>query len=264
MGIVNAMPKLFIFAKKQSMAFLSKLLGFGLGWAVGGPIGGILGLVFGSMVDSASNGQYGFEDEQQDGNLQTHPGDFSVSLLILSAAVMKADGKLMRSELEFVKQFFVIQFGATVAEDRIKVLREILKQDVPVDPVCTQIKQYMDYPSRLQLMHYLFGLAMADSHLHDAELSLLNQISMLLGLPNQEFESIKAMFVKDNEAAYRILEVSPTSSDEEVKKAFRDMAKKHHPDKVAHLGDDVQHAAKEKFQQINQAYNDIKKVRGLN
>jgi len=246
------------------MAFLSKLLGFGLGWAVGGPIGGILGLVFGSMVDSVSTGQYAVDDEQQNGNIVTHPGDFSVSLLILSAAVMKADGKLLRSELDYVKHFFVIQFGADVAEDRIKVLREILKQDVPVAPICAQIKQYMDYPSRLQLVHYLFGLALADNHVHELEMSVLNQISILLGLPNQEFESIKAMFVKDNDAAYRILEVSVDASDEEVKKAFRVMAKKHHPDKVGHLGDEVQHAAKEKFQQINQAYNDIKKIRGLN
>jgi DnaJ like chaperone protein len=89
-------------------------------------------------------------------------------------------------------------------------------------------------------------------------------MSILLGLPPQEFESIKAMFVKDNEAAYRILEITPNVSDDEVKKAFREMAKKHHPDKVAHLGEEVQHAAKEKFQTINQAYNDIKKVRGFN
>ena len=246
------------------MAFISRLLGFGLGWAVGGPIGGILGLIFGSMVDSATTGQSVTNGDQYDGNVVTHPGDFSVSLLILSAAIMKADGKLLRSELDYVKNFFVIQFGATVAEDRIKILREILKQDVAYAPVCEQIRQYMDYPSRLQLMHYLFGLAMADNHVHEAEESLLKQISMLLGLPLQEFESIKAMFVKDNEAAYRILEISSSVSDDEVKKAFREMAKKHHPDKVAHLGDEVQHAAKEKFQMINQAYNDIKKVRGFN
>jgi len=246
------------------MAFISRLLGFGLGWAVGGPIGGLLGLVFGSMVDSATSGQFSPGGDQQNGQPTTRPGDFSVSLLILSAAVMKADGKLLRSELDYVKQFFIVQFGVNVAEDRIRILREILKQDVEYAPVCEQIRHYMDYPSRLQLMHYLFGLAMADNQFHELESSLLNQISILLGLPNQEFESIKAMFVKDTEAPYRILEISPNVTDEEVKKAFREMAKKHHPDKVAHLGDEVQHAAKEKFQTINQAYNDIKKYRGFN
>ena len=246
------------------MAFISRLLGFGLGWAVGGPIGGILGLIFGSMVDSASTGGFASGATQPDGNIATRPGDFSVSLLILSAAVMKADGKLLRSELDYVKNFFVAQFGVTVAEDRIKILREVLKQDIEYAPVCSQIRQYMDYPSRLQLVHYLFGLAMADNQVHETEAALLNHISMLLGLPQQEYESIKAMFVKDNEAAYRILEISPNATDDDVKKAFREMAKKHHPDKVAHLGEEVQHAAKEKFQMINQAYNDIKKVRGIN
>jgi DnaJ like chaperone protein len=246
------------------MAFISRLLGFGLGWALGGPIGGILGLIFGSMVDSATTGINVAGAEQSGGNTITHPGDFSVSLLILSAAVMKADGKLLRSELDYVKNFFVAQFGVAIAEGRIRILREILKQDVDYTPVCGQIRQYMDYPSRLQLMHYLFGLAMADNHVHELEMSLLSQMSMLLGLPQQEFESIKAMFVKDHDAAYRILEITPDATDEEVKKAFREMAKKHHPDKVAHLGEEVQHAAKEKFQTINQAYNDIKKARGFN
>jgi len=246
------------------MAFISRLLGFGLGWAVGGPIGAILGLIFGSMVDSASTGVFASGATQLDGNLGTRPGDFSVSLLILSAAVMKADGKLLRSELDYVKNFFVAQFGVTVAEDRIRILREILKQEIDYAPVCAQIRQNMDYPSRLQLVHYLFGLAMADNQVHESEAALLNHMSMLLGLPQQEYESIKAMFVKDNEAAYRILEISPNATDDDVKKAFREMAKKHHPDKVAHLGEEVQHAAKEKFQMINQAYNDIKKVRGIN
>ena len=246
------------------MAFISRLLGFGLGWALGGPIGGILGLIFGSMVDSASSGVFVAGSDLQNGRMTTHPGDFSVSLLILSAAVMKADGKLLRSELDYVKNFFVLQFGVSIAEDRIKVLREILKQDVDYAPVCAQIKQYMDYPSRLQLMHYLFGLAMADNQVHQTEEALLNRISVLLGLPMQEFESIKAMFVKDTDAAYHILEISREATDDEVKKAFREMAKKHHPDKVAHLGEEVQHAAKEKFQMINQAYNDIKKTRGFN
>ena len=154
-----------------------------LGWdgQLGGPIGGILGLVFGSMVDSASSGIFVAGLNQQNGRMTTHPGDFSVSLLILSAAVMKADGKLLRSELDYVKNFFVIQFGVSVAEDRIKVLREILKQEVDYAPVCAQIRQYMDYPSRLQLMHYLFGLAMADNQVHETEEALLNQISLLLG-----------------------------------------------------------------------------------
>ncbi len=245
------------------MAFLNKLLGVGLGWALGGPIGGILGLIFGSMVDSMKSVEYTVGPNPIDQNTGTRPGDFSVSLLVLSAAVMKADGKLLRSELDYVKKFFVIQFGESLAEDRIKLFKEILKQDIPVAPVCGQVRQYMDYSSRLQLMHYLFGLAIADNQVDNLELAILNEIASLMGLPLQEFESIKAMFVKDTNAAYRILEIPETATDEEVKKAYRAMALKHHPDRVAHLGEDVVHDAKEKFQKINEAYNDIKKARGI-
>ena len=167
------------------MAFLNKILGVGLGWALGGPIGGILGLIFGSMVDSLKTGQYTADSTMMNGEVGTRPGDFSVSLLILSAAIMKADGKLLRSELEYVKRFFVLQFGEAIAEERIKLFKEILKQDIPVAPVCGQVKQYMDYPSRLQLMHYLFGLAIADNHVDHLELAVLKEIAALMGLPLQ-------------------------------------------------------------------------------
>jgi DnaJ like chaperone protein len=84
-----------------------------------------------------------------------------------------------------------------------------------------------------------------------------------MGISEKDFESIKAMFFKDTKSAYKILEITPDASDEELKKAYRKMAIKYHPDKVSHLGEDVQKAAKEKFQQLNAAYEAIKKERGL-
>ena len=72
------------------------------------------------------------------------------------------------------------------------------------------------------------------------------------------------MFVKDTGSAYKILEISPDASDEEVKKAYRELAKKYHPDKVAHLGEEVKRAAEEKFTRLNAAYEAIKEERGMN
>lgn len=242
-----------------------KWLGGGIGWAAGGPIGAILGFALGSMIDGIQSGEYAYEPQQQsDFNTpQTTPNDFILSLLILASAVMKSDNKILRSELDFVKRFLLQQFGADEAESQLLILRELLKKDYDLQQVGFQIKQYMEYPSRLQLMHFLFGLAAADAQVHASEIKLITQISGILGISNSDFESIKAMFVRDTTSAYRILEITPDANDDEIKKAYRRMALKYHPDRVAHLGDDVQKAANAKFQELNAAYEKIKKERGI-
>ncbi|MCB9014262.1 MAG: TerB family tellurite resistance protein [Lentimicrobiaceae bacterium] len=243
------------------MAFtrFGKWIGGGLGWALGGPIGGILGFVFGSMFDSMQSGDY-----EHKGFTPTQEGDFKVSLLVMIAAIMKADGKILKSELSFVKQFLLAQFGETEAERLLLLLREILRQELEVDEICEQIQENMEYPSRLQLVHFLFGVASADGEPHPAEAEVLKRMCLHMGIRQNDFNSIQAMFIKDTTSAYKILEITPDATDEEVKKAYRKMALKYHPDKVTHLGEDVQKAAKEKFQQLNAAYNEIKQQRGFN
>jgi DnaJ like chaperone protein len=243
------------------MANYIKWIGGGLGWAFGGPIGGLIGFFFGSMFDNMNTPLADYTASP--GKMTTRPGDFSVSLLILSAAVMRSDGKVMRSELDFVRNFFMRQFGHETTEAQMPMLREILKQEIDLPQICMQIKQYMDYPSRLQLLHFLFGVAQADGSFHPTEVKTIEQIGHLLGIRQPEFASVKAMFVKDTTSAYKILEISPEATDEEVKKAYRKMALKYHPDRVTHLGDDVQKAANAKFQELNTAYNEIKKQRNI-
>jgi len=121
----------------------------------------------------------------------------------------------------------------------------------------------MDYPARLQLLHFLFGISSADGQFHSREVEMIDSISSYLGISNNDYVSIKAMFVKDIDSAYKILEASPESTDDEVKKAYHKMAVIYHPDKVAHLGEDIKTAAKEKFQKLNAAYEEIKKQRGI-
>ena len=234
-----------------------KWIGGGLGWAFGGPIGAILGFAFGSMFDGMQSGKY----EYRPGTTQR--GDFNVSLLILSAAVMKADNRVTKSELEYVKAFLIRQFGPQTGQEQLMALREILKQDFNVGDVSRQIGHYMDYSSRLQLLHYLFGLSGADGHTHPKEVDLIEVIASYLGIRKPDLNSIKAMFVKDVNSAYQILEITPDANEEEIKKAYRKMAVKYHPDKVAHLGDDVKKAATDKFQEVQAAYEEIKKQRGI-
>jgi DnaJ like chaperone protein len=233
----------------------AKWVGGGLGWVFGGPIGAILGVALGSMFDGMNSGQYSYQG--------TSRGDFAMSLLVLSAAVMKADQKVVKSELEFVRNFFIHQFGDAEGNRLIRMLQEILKQDINVQEVSAQVGQFTDYPVKLQLINYLFGIAAADNQYHPDEVEMISVISGYMGVTSSDFASIRAMFVKSTGWAYDVLEITSGATDDEVKKAYREMAKKHHPDKVAHLGEDIRKSATEKFQKISAAYDEIKKQRGI-
>lgn len=238
-----------------------KWVGGGLGWAFGGPLGGVLGFALGSMFDAAD------VTVQTENGINTNPNssanDFAVSLLVLSAAVMKSDGRTLKSELDYVKKFLVQHFGEQRAQQQITLLKDILKQEIPLRDVCFQIKHYMPHSERLQLLHYLFGISKADGHIHELEIQTIYTIANYLGISHLDFNSLKAMYIKDTDSDFKILEIEKTASDEEIKKAYRKMAVKYHPDKVASLGEDVQKAAKEKFQKVQLAYENIKKQRGF-
>lgn len=244
------------------MAKYGKWIGGGLGWAFGGPIGALLGFAIGSMVDN-STAVVTTGDAAYSGARRTRAGDFSASLLVLSAAVMKADGKVMQSELDYVKKFFTRQFGQEETKEQLQYLRQLLDKEIPVQEVCHQIRQHMNYSLRLQLLHYLFGISQADGSVSEVEVKTIHQIARDLGIEDKDFESIRAMFYQDTASAYKILEVDPNASDQEVKKAYRRMVNKYHPDKVGHLGEKFQKAAKEKFQKVQDAYEQIKKERKL-
>lgn len=247
------------------MGFFTKLILTGLGWAFGGPIGGIVGYALGSLFSSNSPRAIRSEVNEQFGNTE-EKRDFNVTLLVLSAAVMKADGGVKKSELDYVKRFFLKNFGQERAENYIKMLKEILNKDYNIYDVSRQVGQYMDYSSRLQLLHYLFGIAAADGEVSPTEMDVIHTIAMNMGMYESDYQSIKSMFVREVDAhanAYSILGVDPSATDEEVKKAYREMAKKNHPDLVSNLGEDVHQAAEAKFKEINEAYEVIKKQRGI-
>lgn len=240
------------------MGNFAKWLGGSLGWVVGGPIGGLLGFLVGSVVDSTTQQSSGSAS-----TLRTTQGDFGMSLLVLVAAVMKADGKIVKSELDYVKQFFIRQFGQESSRQALKMLRDLLKKEIPVRDVCIQIGRNMDYSSRLQLLHLLFNISVADSNIHPAEIEILERISGYIGVAPTDFLSIKNMFIPETDSAYKILEIDPSVSNDEVKKAYRRMALKYHPDKVNHLGDDFRKTADEKFKMVSEAYGKIKKERNM-
>ncbi|MCG8411958.1 MAG: TerB family tellurite resistance protein [Bacteroidales bacterium] len=238
------------------MGKFGKWIAGGLGWAFGGPIGGILGFALGSMFETP-------DFTKTKTSTSTTVGSFAMTLLVLVAAVMKADGKVLKSELNFVKKYFIKAFGEDSAVEAIRMLRDILNQNIPISSVGLQIKQNLDYSSRLELLNLLFGVAQADGQIDVSELNVISSIALHMGLNSKDFESIKTMFIANVDSAYKILEIDKNATNEEVKKAYRKMAVKFHPDKVSHLGEDFQKQAKEKFQKVNEAYEKIKKERNL-
>ncbi|NHB68218.1 TerB family tellurite resistance protein [Perlabentimonas gracilis] len=236
------------------MAKYGKWIAGGLGWAFLGPIGGIIGFALGSLFESSEQTVY---------TGQTSRNSFLVSLIVLVAEVMRADGKVVRAELEYVKQYFLKSFGESASKEALMLLRDILKKEVPLKDVCHQVRDNMDYPSRLQLLHLLFGISNADGILHPNEINVITNIASWIGVSTADFESIKSMFFDSMESCYKVLEVSPSATNDEIKKAYRSMALKFHPDKVGYLGEDIRKTAEEKFQKVNEAYEKIKKERGF-
>ena len=256
-------------------------MGFGkwivgaLGWAMFGPIGGILGYYFTSRLEKLSESVN--ESQANASWNQGQRNSFLMSLLVLSATVIKADGKTSPQEMQTLRKFFSLNFGTNAAQEAEEIVQELIRKDFNLYEVCTQVRSCMDYSQRLQLYHYLVELGACDG-LTQREIDVIEVIGTYIGLAKEDIDAIFAQFGRYNsnsgsqgsssnnsnsESNYRILGISPSATDEEVKKTYRKMAIKYHPDKVATLGEDVQKAAEEKFKTISQAYEAICKERGI-
>lgn len=266
---------------------VTKWLFAGLGWAVGGPIGALLGFFIGKSFDSDSDTQA----FTQSGNQAFHHGpyrntgtqaDIHVALLVLIAAVMKADGQVKKSELNYVKAFLRQNYGEERGKEMLKALQQIVQKDIPIDQVCYQIKVNTDYNTRYHMVDFLFGIGGADGDFQQSELNMLRLISQYLGISQGDYTSIherhtgfsgtgysggsgrsggsagRSAYTKD---PYKVLGINSSASDDDVRKAYRKMAMKYHPDRVAGMGEEMQRNAAEQMKEINQAYDEIKRRR---
>lgn len=189
------------------MSLLGSFIGATLGWWVAGPIGAIIGFAVGQF---AKDGLSMMEQEPE------HQGDhsrggFMVSLLVLIGAVMKADGKILKTELDFVRRSLSGTFGDDKASEALLLLRDIIKQDIPITEVTHQMRDHIQYSSRLELLHLLYGIALADGELSPVEIDVIKTISIGIGISNRDYVSISNMFYDDTESAYKVLEIEKTA-----------------------------------------------------
>lgn len=274
---------------------IGKWIGGALGWVLAGGsvLGAVAGYCIGSLIDEATkgnddDGNYADDrDYQQAGNPFGHAyrqrpfeedrNSFLFSLLVLSSYIIKADGKIMHSEMEFVRQFLRRNFGETAVgqgEEILLKLFEMQKQQgssafkETIRRSCIEISFHSNEGQRLQMLSYLVLIAKADGIVSPEEVAALKEIASYLKLSEEDIESILSLEGGTGsssrlEKAYKILGISPTATDDEVKAAYRKMALRHHPDRVASLGEDIRKAAEKKFQEINEAKESIFKARGL-
>lgn len=243
------------------------LLGGGLGFVLGGPIGAIIGAFIGAFVSSIDSQKIpegtGYSDPQ--GMSRVSVGDIRVSTLVLMACVMKADGRLLKSELQRVKDFLNANYNEEEALQALQFLKELLKKDIDPVAVSRQIRQYVDYSIRLEIVHILLNLANVDGDFDEREEAVIRQIASSMNITSADYDSLTALYckAKDVNWAYTVLEISPDATDEEVKNAYRTMVLKYHPDKVAGAGKEVEKSATEKFRAVKEAYDHIKGLRGF-
>lgn len=237
-------------------------------------MGGLIGFLVGAAIDMVV-GQSGTDTERLIGSGPSQEGDrnsFFLSMLVLSAYIVKADGKVMHSEMELVRGMLRQNFGEQAAQEGDQIMRQLFaEQDrmgtyayqQNIRQACQQIAMHVDYSGRLQLLNFLVMIAQADGRVDQVEVNALKEVAQWMQMSPQEVDAMLHLQGDSLEDAYKVLGVSPDASDAELKKAYRKLALEHHPDRVAKLGDDVRRAAEKKFQEINAAKDRIWKARGL-
>ena len=280
------------------MSWLGKILGGTLGFALGGPLGALVGVALGHNFDrSARSGRgLGWADsdlldagdasdfldapDSLDPRERTQTAFFTATFAVMGH-LAKADGLVTHDEIRLAARVMdEMQLSDTHRRLAQRLFREGRSPDFPVGEVLDQLRRECRYSSNLITMfvEILVHAAYADGELHAQERALLESICARLRLPAGELERLEAMVRAELHArggkpsdalsaadAYAILGVDEDCSDAELKRAYRRMMNRHHPDKLVAKGlpEEMMQVATEKTREIKAAYDRLKEVRGL-
>ena len=260
------------------MSWWGKIIGGGFGFLMGGPIGALLGAAFGHQFDKGINlsGQY----QHTLGDQQRTQAAFFTALFSTMGHLAKADGKISKDEISMAEHVMAqMQLSSDQRRAAIELFNQGKLNDFPLDEVLQQFRVECHRRRNLlqMFLEVLIATALSDGNLHSSEHQILQHIGNSLGFsPNQLDQLINmvkaqqhyreqatvspATHLKD---AYRILNMTPEHSDEDIKKAYRRLINQHHPDKLVSKGlpDEMIKLASEKTHEIKSAYELIRKHR---
>ena len=278
---------------------IGKWIGGALGWIITrSALGAMAGFFIGSLFDGSTSTSNSYSGNAYGGNGyggsqaydEGNRNSFLFSMLVLASYIIRADGRIMHSEMEYVRNFLRRNFGEIAVREGETILLRLFEEQKrqgdaafkeSIRQACMEMRMHMDYSTRLQLLSFLATIAKADGTVSREEVMAVREVGGYLLIDAVDIESILSMgysggaggrggsganarpAASELSQAYKVLGISPSASDDEVKKAYRQMALKHHPDRVATLGEDVKKAAEQKFQEINNAKEVIFKARGL-
>lgn len=255
----------------------AKWIGGIVGFMAGGPLGALAGYALGSLfdVDINTTGSSYSQEQTVENSYAGQRDSFLFSMLVMASYIIKADGKVMHSEMEYVRRFLRSNFGEQSVKEGEQILLNLFEQRKQMEqqnPLAfknnirdcgAQIAANLSYEARLQLLDFLANIAQSDGNVCSAEIDALKEVARYMFLSTKEVESMLNLGGNSVDEAYKVLEISPEVTNDEVRAAYRRLALKHHPDKVAMLGEDIKKAAEEKFQSINNAKEMIYKARGM-
>jgi uncharacterized tellurite resistance protein B-like protein len=186
-------------------------------------------------------------------------------LIRVASAIISIDKKYNEKEINTLINF-IGRIGFT--PDNLKRLKDemdrAIYEEIFIPGECEFIRQFMRREDRLEFIRLLFLIATADRMLSKEEENLIEEVAFDLYLPDEDYKRVRAEFRPKFDSFYEILGVPESANFKEIKQAYKELVKKNHPDKFAHLGQKVTFHANERLKKINAAYSTIRKQRGFN
>jgi DnaJ like chaperone protein len=246
------------------MGWFGKLVFGSLGMFLGGPLGAIAGAALGHHLIDKQAGP--IAEPGRPKKLEQSQAAYFVSIFSILGKLAKADGMVTRDEIRVVNDF-ITHLNMPEQEKRFarQVFNEAKSSPYSIDDFAMQFYQMNQrQPTILfSFLDVLFRLAAADGTLHHAEEAALHRIKAIFQVSDQQFNNLKAVYFKENDQYYKVLNCTPQCSNEEIKTNYKKLVKAFHPDKIISKGlpEEFVQFATSRFQEIQGAYEKVRKER---